>query len=248
MDHQPNRYIYGIFVSGLPVYSSKEKLEEIFKKFGELKFIRIFSRKSGKKTQSFAKIRFENSEVHETILKKHQQIIYDKKPIIISELQPPSSNTIVQSLAAGNQDNIAVIMNIPERTMKVELKEALKANNLDRINIIKMVEKYWSQEERIARQRQEADQSPEQPKEVKTCIVHLDPSVGLSLDQLNDLKIAIFDSTITFKKYSVGDEIYSENQANQQNKGSKEKIVQCPSQPNYMKLYLEYEFHCSKPT
>ena len=40
----------GIFVAGLPVYSSKPKLAEIFGRFGEIKFIRIFSKKSGKKT------------------------------------------------------------------------------------------------------------------------------------------------------------------------------------------------------
>ena len=35
----------GIFIAGLPVFSSKPKLIEIFGKFGEIKFVRIFSKR-----------------------------------------------------------------------------------------------------------------------------------------------------------------------------------------------------------
>jgi hypothetical protein len=108
----------GIFVAGLPVYSSKSKLAEIFGCFGQIKFIRIFSKKAGKKTQSFAKIRYADPQVHEEILKSSALITYEGKPISITELQPPSKTCKVQIAAHQSNENLIVIQNIPQNITK----------------------------------------------------------------------------------------------------------------------------------
>jgi RNA recognition motif-containing protein len=66
----------GVFISGLPVYSCKDEIEYLFSRFGQVKYVRIFSHKSGKKNQSFAKVKFENEESVALAIKQSDKLWY----------------------------------------------------------------------------------------------------------------------------------------------------------------------------
>lgn len=129
--------IQGIFVSGLPVYCCKHKLTEVFSSFGEVKFVRIFSKKQGKKTQSFAKIKFTNIESVFACLQNPQPLYYQDKQMALSELKTQSK--IEQSIY--NSKSILFIENLPDKPSKPEISLFLSSKGVPVKKVVRIIKK-----------------------------------------------------------------------------------------------------------
>jgi RNA recognition motif-containing protein len=127
----------GIFVSGLPIYSCKNKLKTLFSQFGQVKFVRIFSKKQGRKNQSFAKIKFEDPKSVEIALQMSGRLQYEDRTVDITVLK--SQSKLEKSL--HNNKSIVMVENLPDKPKKQEILQWMVYNGIPAKKIIRIIKK-----------------------------------------------------------------------------------------------------------
>jgi len=127
----------GIFVSGLPAYSSKEKLTEIFSQFGEISYVRIFSKKDKNRIKGFAKIKFFTSEQSFRALTTRKKLSYESRTLKISALKTQSK---LEKSWSGNK-KLAYVHNIPYKTSKAQLLRLLKSEFVPVKKVIRIIKR-----------------------------------------------------------------------------------------------------------
>lgn len=187
---QLKKPIQGIFVSGLPIYSNKDKLRAIFSQFGEVKFVRIFSKKNGRKNQSFAKIKFESEFSVRQALKFSDKLRYEDRYMHINELK---SQTKLEKTLCSKNKKIIYVNNLPSRCKKKEILDHLIYNGIPAKKVIRIFKR------KTLSQSFETDELEESYS--YGCILMLQDFVTVNINSLNRANLHFYDQKLSFSTY-----------------------------------------------
>lgn len=204
--------IQGIFVSGLPVYSCKNKLRTIFSQFGEVKFVRIFSKKQGRKSQSFAKIKFENEESVKKALKFSEKITYEEKFITITELK--SQSKLEKSLQKNK--NIVFVDNLPEKPKKHEIVNCLLYRGIPAKKVIRIIKKKTMSTDNSLNSSNSSQYNMSYSTFSYGCILQLEDNAKVSIPTLNHSSVTFYGRVLQFSTYQ-----YKNSEGNQKKVSTK---------------------------
>jgi RNA recognition motif-containing protein len=199
MNTNPTKPSQGIFVSGLPIYSCKDKLRSIFSQFGAIKFVRIFSKKQGRKNQSFAKIKFEDPMSVLAALRYSEKLKYEDRFMNISELK--SQSKLEKTLHTSK--NVVFVNNLPEKPRKAEIVDCLKQYGIPAKKVIRVIKK-----RELVREPSStfngcySNLTMEGTSSFSYgCILQLEDTAGVNINALNGANVVFYGKRMGFSLY-----------------------------------------------
>jgi RNA recognition motif-containing protein len=188
----PQSRLKGIFISGLPAYTSKEKLTQLFSQFGKISHVRIFSKREKNGVKGFAKIKYDSVEEAQNALKSSKKLKYENKLMKLTELKPQSKlekEWVVKK-------KLLAVYNLPYETSKNELFTFLKKSGVPIRKVMRMLKEKKSKSQLDSNRAQ-------QPNSGSSCssIVELSSFDESMIVALNFRKLILKRNVLTFECY-----------------------------------------------
>lgn len=180
-----------IFVTGLPKYLDKELLSTYFHSFGEIHFIRIFTKENNQgKTEGFAKIKFKDRE---GLLKSTRSLTHTIGELVVKVRELKTQAELESQIS--KKSRLIYVTNVHYGTKKAEFKKFI-IPKVGARRVVRMIKN-----KKGKKQKEKEMEMFGKVEKIKSAVLELNYRDNRSLSYFTDLEIDYRGKRLCFKGY-----------------------------------------------
>lgn len=184
-----------IFVTGLPKYLDKELLSSYFRSFGEIHFIRIFTKENNQgKTEGFAKIKFKDREA---LIKSTRFLTHNIGELVVKVRELKTQAELESQIS--KKSRLLYVTNVHYGTKKAEFKKFI-IPKVGARRVVRMIKN-----KKGKKQKEKEMEMFGKVEKIKSAVLELNSRDKRPVSFFTDLEIDYRGKRLCFKCYEEKD-------------------------------------------